>query len=121
MVQAHREGKAIPHSEDNRLYETCIFTSYMTEHMPALMREVNSRYAVDGLLHQCVAADRTAAGVLLRGVQGPAALRHAGLLGEVHGARRLFVEDVGWDCEGEGAGQSVLRQTWAARSRAART
>jgi hypothetical protein len=43
-----REGKAIPHSEDDRLYETCTFTGYMTEHMPALMREVNSRYAVDG-------------------------------------------------------------------------
>ncbi len=44
-----RDGKPIPHSEDDRLYETCIFTSYMTEHMPAIMREVNSRYQVDGL------------------------------------------------------------------------
>ena len=44
-----KQGKPIPHSEDNRLFETCIFTSYMTEHIPALMREVNSRYAVDGL------------------------------------------------------------------------
>jgi hypothetical protein len=43
-----RQGKAIPHNEDDRLYETCTFTSYMTEHMPALMREVNSRYAIDG-------------------------------------------------------------------------
>jgi hypothetical protein len=43
-----RQGNAIPHNEDDRLYETCTFTSYMTEHMPALMREVNSRYAIDG-------------------------------------------------------------------------
>jgi hypothetical protein len=44
-----KQGDPIPHSEDNRLYETCIFTSYMTEHVPALMREVNGRYAIDGI------------------------------------------------------------------------
>ncbi|HEY4052088.1 MAG TPA: alpha-amylase family protein, partial [Acidobacteriaceae bacterium] len=39
----------VPAEEEPLLFHTCIFTTYMTEHMPALMREVNSRYPVDGL------------------------------------------------------------------------
>ena len=57
VVQARQGGQTQSrHSEDNRSYKTCIFTSYMTEHMPALMREVNSRYAGRRSLHQCMAA-----------------------------------------------------------------
>ncbi|MEO8735002.1 MAG: alpha-amylase family protein [Edaphobacter sp.] len=55
-LQAHpewfkrdKEGNPLPLKEDPRLYQTCMFTTYMTEHMPAIMREVNSRYAIDGL------------------------------------------------------------------------
>ena len=37
------------HTEDPRLFRTCMFTTYMTDYMPAIMREVNSLYDVDGL------------------------------------------------------------------------
>jgi hypothetical protein len=43
------QGNAIKHSEDPRLYQTCMFTSYMTDYIPAIMREVNSRYEIDGI------------------------------------------------------------------------
>jgi len=55
-VEAHPEwfqrdaqGNATPHSEDARLFRTCMFSSYMTDYMPAIMREINSLYDVDGL------------------------------------------------------------------------
>jgi hypothetical protein len=37
------------HGEDHRLYRTCMFSGYFTDYMPAIFREVNSRYDVDGL------------------------------------------------------------------------
>ena len=55
-LQAHPEwfmrdagGGFLPHAEEPRLYRTCTFSTYFTEHMPAIMREVQSRYDVDGL------------------------------------------------------------------------
>jgi hypothetical protein len=55
-VQAHPEwfqrdaqGGVAPHSEDPRLFRTCMFSTYMTDYMPAIMREINSLYDVDGL------------------------------------------------------------------------
>jgi hypothetical protein len=54
-VQAHpewfmrdEEGKVTPHREDPRLFPTCMFSTYMTDYMPAILREVNSLYGVDG-------------------------------------------------------------------------
>ncbi|HEY2013723.1 MAG TPA: alpha-amylase family protein [Bryobacteraceae bacterium] len=54
-VQAHPEwfqrdaqGNPQRHTEDPRLYRTCMFTTYFTEYMPAIMREINSLYDVDG-------------------------------------------------------------------------
>ena len=54
-LQAHPEwferdsqGNPQRHNEDHRLYRTCMFTTYFTEYMPAIMREINSRYDVDG-------------------------------------------------------------------------
>jgi len=47
--QRGADGKPEQHTEDRRLYRTCMFTSYFTEHIPAIMREVNSRYDVDGI------------------------------------------------------------------------
>lgn len=44
-----RQGNPIAHTEDARLFQTCMFTTYMTEHMTAIMREVNDRYDIDGL------------------------------------------------------------------------
>ena len=43
------QGKVVKHNEDPRLFRTCMFTSYMTDYMPAIMREINSLYDVDGL------------------------------------------------------------------------
>jgi hypothetical protein len=55
-VQAHPEwfqqdtqGKAVHHAEDPRLFRTCMFSTYMTDYMTAIMREINSLYDVDGL------------------------------------------------------------------------
>jgi hypothetical protein len=55
-VQAHPEwferdekGEAQHHSEEPRLFRTCMFSTYMTDYVPAVMREVNSLYDVDGL------------------------------------------------------------------------
>jgi hypothetical protein len=42
-------GGFLPHGEDPRLFRTCIFSTYFTEHMAAIMREVQSRYDVDGI------------------------------------------------------------------------
>jgi len=42
-----QEGHAMAHHEDPRLFATCTFSTYMTEYVPALFREVNSRYDVD--------------------------------------------------------------------------
>src|ERR1700734_3985962 len=42
-------GGFLPHGEDPRLFKTCTFSTYFTEHMPAIMREVQARYDVDGL------------------------------------------------------------------------
>ena len=43
------EGKPIVHNEDSRLFRTCMFSTYMTDYIPAIMREINSQYDVDGL------------------------------------------------------------------------
>ncbi len=55
-VAAHPEwfqrdatGRPVAHTEDARLFRTCMFTTYMTDYMPAIMREVNSLYDVDAL------------------------------------------------------------------------
>ena len=55
-VQAHPEwfqrdaqGNVVRHSEDRRLFRTCMFSTYMTDYVTAVMREVNSLYDVDGL------------------------------------------------------------------------
>jgi len=55
-VQAHPEwfqrdaqGKPIQHIEDLRLFQTCMYSTYMTDYMPAIMREINSLYDIDGL------------------------------------------------------------------------
>ncbi|HWB87357.1 MAG TPA: alpha-amylase family protein [Bryobacteraceae bacterium] len=47
--QRDAQGKFVRYTEDPGLYRTCMYTSYFTEHIPAIMREVNSRYDVDGI------------------------------------------------------------------------
>jgi hypothetical protein len=55
-VQAHPEwfqrnnqGEVVRHTEDPRLFRTCMFSTYMTDYMPAIMKEINALYDVDGL------------------------------------------------------------------------
>jgi len=55
-VEAHPEwfqrdaqGNVVHHTEDPRLFRTCMFTTYMTDYVPAIMREINSLYDVDGM------------------------------------------------------------------------
>ena len=55
-VQAHPEwfqrdqqGNAVHHTEDPRLFRTCMFSTYMTDYMPAIMKEINSLYDVDAM------------------------------------------------------------------------
>jgi hypothetical protein len=47
--QRDEQGKTLQHDEDPRLFRTCMFTSYMTDYIPAIMREINILYDVDGL------------------------------------------------------------------------
>ena len=42
------EGKAIATADTPELFQTCMFTTYMTDYVPAIMREINARYEVDG-------------------------------------------------------------------------
>jgi len=41
------DGSVLLSGEDPRLFRTCMFTSYMDDYMPAIMREINSLYDVD--------------------------------------------------------------------------
>lgn len=43
----HADGSVQLHGEDPRLFRTCMFTSYMDDYVPAIMREINSLYDVD--------------------------------------------------------------------------
>jgi hypothetical protein len=42
------QGQPMPTAEDPELFQTCMFSAYMTDYFPAVMREVNSRYDMDG-------------------------------------------------------------------------
>ena len=43
------EGKVIHHGEDPRLFATCMYSTYFTDYVTAIMREVNSLYDIDGI------------------------------------------------------------------------
>ena len=47
--QRDTQGNPIHHNEDPRLFRTCMFSTYMTDYMTAIMKEINSLYDVDGL------------------------------------------------------------------------
>src|SRR6185369_3834056 len=46
--QRRADGQPVRHGESPWLYATCMFSPYFTEQMPAIIREVNSLYDVDG-------------------------------------------------------------------------
>jgi hypothetical protein len=43
----NKDGSAQFSSEEPRLFKTCMFSTYMDDHIPAIMREINSLYDVD--------------------------------------------------------------------------
>ena len=43
----HKDGSPQLSGEEPRLFKTCMFTSYMDDYVPAIMREINSLYDVD--------------------------------------------------------------------------
>ena len=43
----NKDGSVQHNTEDPRLFKTCMFSSYMDDYVPAVMREVNSLYDVD--------------------------------------------------------------------------
>jgi hypothetical protein len=42
------KGDPVKHAESPWLYKTCMYSGYFTEQMPAIIREINSLYDVDG-------------------------------------------------------------------------
>jgi hypothetical protein len=46
--ERNRDGSPRPHGESPWLYKTCMFSTYFTEQMPAIYREIGARYPVDG-------------------------------------------------------------------------
>lgn len=43
----HADGSVQFNEEEPRLFRTCMFTSYMDDYVPAIMREINSLYDID--------------------------------------------------------------------------
>lgn len=43
----HQDGSVQHSGEEPRLFKTCMFSTYMDDYIPAIMREVNSLYDVD--------------------------------------------------------------------------
>ncbi len=46
--ERNEDGSLRPHGESTWLFKTCMFSPYFTEQMPAIYREINRRYQVDG-------------------------------------------------------------------------
>ena len=44
-----QHGNFVPDKDEPRLFRTCMFSSYMTDYIPAIMREVTSLYDVDAV------------------------------------------------------------------------
>ncbi|HWC18819.1 MAG TPA: alpha-amylase family protein, partial [Terriglobales bacterium] len=46
--ERNRDGSLRPHAESPWLFSTCMFSTYFTEQMAAIYREINQHYPVDG-------------------------------------------------------------------------
>ncbi len=46
--ERNEDGSPRPHGESTWLFKTCMFSTYFSEQMPAIYREINRRYRVDG-------------------------------------------------------------------------
>ncbi len=47
-VERAADGSPVTHPESPWLYKTCMYSTYFTDQMPAIIRELNSNYDVDG-------------------------------------------------------------------------
>ena len=47
-IERSADGKPLTHNESPWLYKTCMYSAYFSEQMPAIIREINSLYDVDG-------------------------------------------------------------------------
>ena len=47
--QRDAQDRIVVHTEDARLFRTCMFSTYMTDYVPAVMKEVLGQYDVDGV------------------------------------------------------------------------
>ena len=64
--ERNRDGSARPHAECPWLYKTCTFSTYFTEQMPAIYREINEHYPVDGFFTNGWPSTGASGGLLLR-------------------------------------------------------
>ena len=64
--ERNRDGSARPHPYSGWLYSTCMFSTYFTEQMPAIYREINQHYRCGRLLYEWMALRRAAGCLLLR-------------------------------------------------------
>src|SRR5262244_3833072 len=46
--ERNADGSPRPHAESPWLFSTCMFSTYFSEQMPAIYREINQHYPVDG-------------------------------------------------------------------------
>ncbi len=46
--ERNQDGAPRPHAESPWLFATCMFSTYFTEQMTAIYREINQRYSIDG-------------------------------------------------------------------------
>jgi hypothetical protein len=125
-VEAHPEwfqrdaqGNVVRQGEDPRLFRTCMFTTYMTDYMPAIMREVNT-YDIDGLFTDAWPPARVAAGVPLRKMQETATRGHDRVLGKFNERTVYLWKRYDSIAKEKGPRTSTLRM-WAAVSAARRT
>ncbi len=47
-IERHKNGDPVTGPESPWLYKTCMYSTYFTQQMPAIIRELNSMYDVDG-------------------------------------------------------------------------
>ena len=106
----NKDGSVQFSDEDPRLFKTCMFSAYMDDYVPAIMREVNSLYDVDCFYTNGWPPHRQPARVLLRDLQQAAGRWHSGILARLQRPRLRTVAEVRRHRQREKAGQLLLRQ-----------
>ncbi len=108
------QGQPLPTPDDPELFQTCMFTSYMTDHFPAVMREVNSRYDMDA--HYTNGWPSFTLPVCYCNHLPPiTAAENAGVLGQIQRARHQSLQTLRLDRERK-EGDELLLQQYGRRS-----